>query len=78
VLGRAVDLDEAEVERILSPRHFVEVRTTPGGPAPAVTGAAIDASARVLDEDCGWLKETTERLRAAEAALKSAAATHLA
>jgi argininosuccinate lyase len=77
MLGRAVEMGEAEVERILSPRHFVEVRTTPGGPAPAVTGAAIDESARALDADCGWLKETTERLRAAEAALKSAA-THLA
>jgi argininosuccinate lyase len=74
VLGRAVDLEEAEVERILSPRHFVEVRTTPGGPAPAVTAAAIEASRRILDGDCGWMKETAAKLRSAEAALKAAAA----
>jgi argininosuccinate lyase len=74
VLGRAVDLDAVEIDRILSPRHFVEVRTTPGGPAPAVTAEAIDASARLLDADCGWLKDTTAKLWSAEAALKAAAA----
>jgi argininosuccinate lyase len=73
VLGRAVDLDEAQVDRILSPRHFVEVRTTHGGPAPVVTGPAIEASTRVLDEDCAWVKDTVGRLRAAEGLLKDAA-----
>ena len=40
--GRAVEYPEARLREIMGPRHFVEVRTTPGGPAPAVTAAAID------------------------------------
>ena len=33
VTGKAVDYTEAQLAQILSPRHFVEVRTTYGGPA---------------------------------------------
>ena len=32
--GRAVELDEATVARILSPEHFIAIRRTLGGPAP--------------------------------------------
>ena len=44
VLGRAIELTDEQLARILSARNFVDVRRTPGGPAPAVTGAAIEAS----------------------------------
>ena len=30
-----------EIAEIMSPRHFVDVRTTPGGPAPAETARAL-------------------------------------
>jgi len=50
-LGRALEYSEAALEKILSPRHFVMVRTTPGGPAPEETARAIVASRAQLDAD---------------------------
>jgi argininosuccinate lyase len=60
--------------RVLSPRHFVEVRTTPGGPAPGETARAIATSRLRLAEDDGWLKARIESLRSAELLLKEAVA----
>src|SRR5918993_425115 len=34
ILGRTLDYTEEELETVMSPRHFVEVRTTYGGAAP--------------------------------------------
>ena len=51
VLGRSLDYSEADLDRILSPRHFVDVRTTYGGPAPAETTRAIGESRRKLAAD---------------------------
>lgn len=45
--------DEA-LKAMLSPRHFVDVRTTPGGPAPDVTARAVRASRALLDDDRAW------------------------
>ncbi len=72
VLGRAVDLDEAALERVLSPRHFVEVRKTPGGPAPEETARAIVRSEAVLAADQQWFAATMTRLEEAEKALNDA------
>ena len=41
ILGRALDYTEAELAAIMSPQHFVEVRTTYGGPAPSETARAL-------------------------------------
>src|SRR5438067_2283796 len=43
-LGTALEYSEAALVEILSPRHFVTVRTTSGGPAPDETARAIAAS----------------------------------
>ena len=76
LLEQPVSLDDATLARVLSPRNFVEVRTTHGGPAPAVTSAAIEASREGLAKDREWLSGCLDRLReavqkrqAAEAAL---------
>ena len=74
VLGRAIEIDDETIARILSPRHFVEVRRTPGGPAPSETARAIDASQATLASDAEWFTATLARLRAAEAKLKDAVA----
>jgi argininosuccinate lyase len=74
LLDAPITLDEAALERILSPRHFVEVRTTYGGPAPAVTATAIEASAGLLAADRQWLTDCAGRLAAAEQALAKAEA----
>jgi argininosuccinate lyase len=74
VLGAPVALTEEELARILSPRHFVEARTTHGGPAPSVTATAIDVSRRLVAADREWLAEKLEALRAAEQQLTAAVA----
>ena len=51
ILERRLEYTEADLERIMSPKHFVEVRTTYGGPAPKETGRAIAESQRKLGAD---------------------------
>jgi argininosuccinate lyase len=75
VLGREIVLDDAQLAEVLSPRHFVEVRTTSGGPAPSETGRAIDASEAVLADDASWFTSTIDRLRTAEKSLNEAVAS---
>jgi argininosuccinate lyase len=41
LLGAPLEYSDEEADAVLSPRHFVEVRTTLGGPAPAETARAI-------------------------------------
>jgi argininosuccinate lyase len=74
VLGRPVELDGVALARVLSPQHFVEVRTTPGGPAPAETARAIERSQRVMASDADWFSAAVSRLQAAETELKAAVA----
>jgi argininosuccinate lyase len=66
-VGYDLDLSEAEVTRALSLDHFVAVRTTPGGPAPEVTAAALVEAGARLDADAAALAHAREALRAADA-----------
>ena len=59
---------------ILSPRHFVEIRKTFGGPSPYETRAPSRRLARALDADEQWLAAARERLSLAHASLVSASA----
>jgi argininosuccinate lyase len=61
-----IEYSDAEVKTILSPRHFVEVRRTLGGPAPEETARAIAASQAQLDADHAWWKTATDALAGAE------------
>jgi argininosuccinate lyase len=74
LLGSPIRYTEEEVAAILSPRHFVDVRTTPGGPAPAVTAAALEAARLALDSDEGWVSRTEAALAAAAAELDARSA----
>jgi argininosuccinate lyase len=71
--GRAVELDEATLARILSPEHFIAVRRTPGGPAPEQTSQALGASRAQLAADEATAARRRGALAAAEIALRSAA-----
>jgi argininosuccinate lyase len=73
IAGRSIVVDDVALARILSPIHFVEIRSTPGGPAPAETARAIAGSEAILERDIAWLEGTVARLRAAGEALKQAA-----
>ena len=62
LLGAPIRYTEAQVTAILSPRHFVDVRTTLGGPAPERTTPALEASRRTLASDDAWVAATRARL----------------
>jgi argininosuccinate lyase len=72
VLETGVEMSDDALARVLSPRHFVEVRKTPGGPAPDETARAIVASRERLTGDGGWLQSRIDSLRAAERELADA------
>jgi argininosuccinate lyase len=74
LLGSPIQYSEETLEHMLSPRHFVEVRATHGGPAPGETARALDESRAVLDADCGWLRQTREHLAEAAKRLKERSA----
>jgi argininosuccinate lyase len=74
--GRPIHYAEEALAGLLSPRHFVEVRRTLGGPAEAETGRALEESQRNLEADRNWLAGTrvflaaaADRLHARKAAL---------
>lgn len=73
ILGRALDYTEGDLQRIMSPSHFVDVRTTHGGPAPSETRRAIDASAAVLASHRTAWKARRDHLSQADAQLKARA-----
>jgi argininosuccinate lyase len=66
VTGREVSYGDDELAELLSPRHFVDVRRTLGGPAPEMTTQALAASRALLAGDEGWLAETRRALNGAE------------
>jgi argininosuccinate lyase len=72
--GRPIAFEETRLAEVLSPEYFVRVRTTPGGPAPAETAKAIDASREQLARDEEWQQQAVGKLRHAEHALRQAAA----
>jgi len=71
ILGRPLEYAEADLQRILSPAHFVNVRKTHGGPAPEETGRAIGVSRRLLDSDRESWMLRREALDRADANLKA-------
>jgi argininosuccinate lyase len=74
VLGRPIALTAERLTEVLSVAHFVEVRSTTGGPAQGETTRAIAASRTLLAADERWVTDTVGKLRAAEEKLKAAAA----
>ena len=74
LLGVPLQYSDAELAEIMSPRHFVEVRTTPGGPAPAETTRALQESRKQLATDRAWLDGTRGALARASAQLKARSA----
>jgi argininosuccinate lyase len=66
VLGTPLAYSEAKLAEILSPQHFVNVRTTHGGPAPQETARAAKASRQQLDADETWWTNANNALVDAE------------
>ena len=64
--GAPLSYTDEQLARILDPRHFVNVRLTPGGPAPGETSRAARVSRALLHTDRDWWKGATDALVAAE------------
>jgi argininosuccinate lyase len=73
-VGRPLLYTDEDLQRILSPRHFVNVRQTLGGPAPEETARALSESQSLLDRDHAWLTERRAGLAAAESRLRARSA----
>ena len=73
LLGVPLVYTDAQIAEILSPRHFVNVRQTPGGPAPSETARAVAQSRELLVADRVWHTNTAGRLAAAQARLRQRA-----
>ena len=71
VLGAPLELTAAELSHIMSPRHFVDVRRTPGGPSPIETSRALEQAGAALDADRAWLTRTRAALTAADERLRA-------
>jgi argininosuccinate lyase len=74
LLGAPLQYSETALARILSPRHFVDVRRTHGGPAPEETARAAAVARALLADDQAWWTNTTDALTAAEQRLTDRAA----
>jgi argininosuccinate lyase len=70
LIGRPLAYDDAALSTILSARHFVDVRRTPGGPAPVETKRALAASRDQLARDQAWLTGVRAQTAAAESRLR--------
>src|SRR5688572_29937634 len=69
-LATPLDYSEERLQKIMSPRYFIEVRRTLGGPAPDVTASALVESRRLLDADRAEWCGRGEHLARAEQTLQ--------
>lgn len=72
ILGAPIAMDAAALDTLLSPQHFIDVRTTLGGPSPARTGPAIEAERALLERDSRWVADRRRALQESGAALRDA------
>ena len=70
LLGAPLQYSDAQIAEIMSPRHFVEVRRTLGGPAPDETARALQASLELFDRDQAWVGRIREGLATADTRLR--------
>src|SRR6202044_670590 len=64
--GRALELDRQALHRALDPRHFVDVRKTPGGPSPEVLAQTITAARERLADDTSWVEAAAAHIERAK------------
>jgi argininosuccinate lyase len=74
LVGRPIMYTEQRLREILSPRYFVIVRRTPGGPAPDETARALECSMAAVSADREWSARCREALTAAQRELKARSA----
>jgi argininosuccinate lyase len=70
LLGRSIHYADEHLEQITSPRYFVDVRRTPGGPAPEETARAVAEQRQLLDRDALAWRTRRDQIDRAEQELK--------
>jgi argininosuccinate lyase len=70
ILGRTLTYTEEQLQTIMSPRHFVQVRTTYGGPAPDETLRALGVSKDALVRDKAAWQARRDHLTAMDRRLR--------
>ncbi len=70
LLGEPIRYSEEQIDTILGARHFVDVRSTPGGPAPAEISRALAQASQRLADDRGAWTGANDALAAAESRLR--------
>jgi argininosuccinate lyase len=68
--GGPIRYTDAALDAMLSPRHFVAVRRTHGGPAPEVTARALAESRAALEADRAWMGQVERGLAEAAGELR--------
>jgi len=70
LVGQAIAYSDEQLELIMSPRYFVDVRRTLGGPAPEETARAVAEQRQLLDRDRLACRQRREQLTQAEQELE--------
>jgi argininosuccinate lyase len=70
--GVTVEMTSEDLERVLSPEHFVRIRETPGGPGAAAMATALAASTERLTRDRERLGRVHADLSAADTKRRAA------
>jgi argininosuccinate lyase len=68
--GRALEIDQQVLHRALDPRHFVDVRKTPGGPSAEVLAQAIVLARETLSADISWVEAAAAHIQQAQQQLE--------
>jgi argininosuccinate lyase len=68
--GKALELDRQVLHRALDPRHFVDVRKTPGGPSAEVLAQTITAATERLATDTSWVEAAADHIERARQRLQ--------
>jgi argininosuccinate lyase len=71
LIGHELQYSDAHLARIMSPRYFVDVRRTLGGPAPDETARAIGEQHQLLDRDVALWQARRAHLANAEQQLQT-------
>jgi argininosuccinate lyase len=75
LLGVPLQYSDAQIAEVMSPRHFVEVRKSHGGPAPAETTRALQESRERRARDRSWLDARRAAIARAAVELKARSAS---
>jgi len=68
-LGSPLVYSDVDVEKVLSPDHFVGVRRVHGGPAPEEVGSALSEAEDLTSRDAAWAAGVRDALEGAGARL---------